>query len=229
MANEAIRVLVADDHALFREMLVHTLAEEEGIRVVGEAVDGLEAIQMCKELSPDIILLDIEMPKISGIEATVVIVRECPKTRVVILTAYDDDHYVFQLVQAGATGYILKDSHSSEVIGAVRAAASGEALIQPRIAHKILKEFSRMRRQEPPQTSAEKLKALEGLTDRETQVLRLIAQGSNNKEISALLFISEPTVKTHVSNLMHKLSLRDRVDIVLFAMQAGLVHDQPGD
>lgn len=220
-----IKVLIADDHALFREMLYHTLSEEEDISVVGEAVNGREAIQKTKEMEPDIVLLDIDMPVLNGIEATTAIKRVCPSTKVVILTALDDDSFVFQLVRAGATGYLMKDTSSDEVLRAIRAAYFGESLIQPRVVNKILREFIRLVEEREALQSREARQELEMLTEREREVLGLVAQGMNNKEIAAALIVSEATVKTHVANLMHKLGLRDRVEMVLFAVQAGLVKE----
>lgn len=218
--QDKIKVLIADDHALFREMLYHTFEDEEDIEIVGEAVNGEEAVKKTRELSPDIILLDIEMPVLNGIQATEQIKNEFPDAKVVILTAYDEDQVVFQLIQAGATGYLLKDGKSEDVVKAIRSAYSGESLIQPRIANKILKEYVRLITVD----DARKKKELPSIiTEREKDVLRLIAQGKNNKEIASILFISEATVKTHVANIFRKLGLRDRVEVVLFAVQHGLI------
>lgn len=217
-----IRVLVADDQAVFRTMMVETLAEEDDLEVVGQARDGVEAIELCKRLRPDIVLLDINMPRLNGVQATSEIIRACPGSRVVILTAFDEDQLVFQVIQAGATGYVLKDSHSDEVIRAIRVAHSNESLIQPRVANKILREYVRLEK-ERTQPNPDGQRALETLTDRELEVLRLVGRGLNNREICDSLFISEPTVKTHFTNVMQKMQFRDRVEAVLFAVQAGLV------
>ena len=223
--TKKIRVLIADDHALFREMLFHTLQEEEDIEVVGEARDGKDAIELTRVLKPDILLLDIAMPRIDGIEATKVLTKECPYTKIVILTATDDDDYVFKLVREGATGYLLKDTSTDNVISAVRSAYSGESVVQPRVASKILKEFARlMGEHDKAPASVEKKLQLDVLTARETEVTRLVGKGLNNKEIAKKLFISETTVKTHISNAMHKLNLRDRVELVLLAVEAGIVN-----
>ncbi len=221
--SEKIRVLIVDDHALFREMLLNTLAEEEDIEVAGEAVNGNEAVRMVKNLKPHVVIMDINMPVMDGIAATEAIIRGDPDTKVVVLTAYDDDQYIFQLVRAGAAGYLLKDVSSQELVRAIRVAHSGEALIQPRIVNKILKEFARLMGRKEAVSFTGRKEALQALTEREKEVLKLMAAGRNNKEIAQELYISEPTVKTHVANLMHKLGLRDRVEAVLFAVQLGLV------
>jgi DNA-binding NarL/FixJ family response regulator len=228
LTGKKIKVLIADDHGLFREMLYHTISDEDDIDVVGQAVDGKEAVDMTYSLKPDILLLDINMPRMDGIEATKILAGKCPETKIVILTAIDDDDYVFRLVRAGATGYLMKDTSSEDVISAIRAAYSGESLIQPRVATKILKEFSKLLHQKDPEISTanlndERKKSLEQLTERELEVLCLVGQGCNNKEIGAKLFIGEATVKTHVMNTMHKLNMRDRVELVLFAVHTGIV------
>ncbi len=223
-ASNKIRVLIADDHRLFREMLYHTLQDEEDIEVAGQAVDGKEAVEMVRELKPDIILLDINMPRIDGIETTRILTGECPQVKIVILTAIDDDDYLFTLIQAGATGYLLKDTSSQNVVNAIRAAYSGESLIQPRLASRVLKKLNRLMEQEKkPASCPDKKEKLNLLTEREREVLELAGMGKNNREIAGALFISDATVKTHVMNCMRKLNLRDRVEMVLFAVQSGAV------
>jgi len=217
-----IRVLIADDQVLFRQMIVETLREEEDIEVVGEATNGVEAVAQCETLRPDIVLLDINMPQMNGIEATRRLVRSHPETRVVILTAFDEDHFVFELISAGATGYVLKESHSDEVVRAIRAAQSGESMIEPRVLNKVLIETRRLMQREKAQAPREGT-GLDLLTDREREVLREMGRGKNNREITEALFISESTVKTHVTNVMQKMRFRDRVEAVLFAVQNGLV------
>ena len=221
-----IRVLVADDQVMFREMMVSTLAEEDDLEVVGEASNGEEAVAMCERLLPDIILLDINMPKMTGIQATTHLVRTCPDTKVVILSAFDDDQFVLELARAGAKGYILKESHSDEVLRAIRAAHTNDSLWEPKIQNKILREMGRLLDERDRKATAEpaldeegrqREKNLETLTEREHEVLRLMGRGLNNREICDTLYISEPTVKTHVSNVMQKMGFRDRVDAALFA------------
>lgn len=220
-----IRLVIADDIPLFREMLVHTLEEEGDIDIVAHASNGIEAVEACRLHRPHIILLDVEMPKMNGVEATRLIRSECPDTRVVILTAYEDDRLILELIQAGATGYLVKDTHIDEVVKAIRVAHDGESLIQPRVAQKILRMMSSMPSQETPsQTPAVDIKAkLERLTAREREVLEGMARGLNNKELAETFCIGHTTVKTHVNRMMQKLELRDRVEAVLFAVQAGLV------
>jgi len=220
--DKKISVVIADDHGLFREMLYHTLMEEDDIEVVGEAVDGKEAIELTRKLKPDILLLDISMPRMDGLEATKILNRESPETRIVILTAKDDDDYVFDLIQAGATGYLLKDTSTDNVISAVRSAQNGESVVQPRVASKILREFARLMDRKKEDPSKEMIIKLQVLTQREKQVVQLVGKGLNNKEIAKKLFISEATVKTHVANSIRKLNLRDRVELVLFAVQSGI-------
>ncbi|HEY4000407.1 MAG TPA: response regulator transcription factor, partial [Candidatus Xenobia bacterium] len=214
-----IRVVIVDDQSVFREMLLATLAEEEDLSVVGQASNGEEAIMVAGQVAPDVMLMDINMPKMNGITATSAIVKSHPQTKVVIVTAFDDDTYVSKLIAAGATGYVLKESSPAQIVKAVRAAHSGEAIIEPRLLPKILKEFSRLKEDSRPGPAP----AVGALTDREREVLVLIGNGRNNKEIGEKLFISEPTVKTHVANLMHKLNFRDRIEAVIFAMKNGLV------
>jgi two-component system response regulator DegU len=221
--TEVIKVVIADDHALFREMLFHTLSEEEDIAVVGQAKNGVEALEKVKEHGPDILLLDIDMPLLNGLEVTCRVIEESPATKVVILTALDDEQLIFRLIKAGATGYILKDAHSKEVISAIRSAHSGEPMIQPRVMNKILREFVKLIREKESIPRKGRRENLDILSEREKEVLSLMAKGLNNREISEALIISEPTVKTHVANVMRKLNLRDRVEVVIFAFQSGLM------
>lgn len=227
-----IRVLVADDQVMFREMMVSTLAEEDDLEVVGEAANGQEAVALCERLLPDIILLDINMPQMTGVEATAHIVRACPSTKVVILSAFDDDQFVLELARAGAKGYILKESHSEEVLRAIRAAHDNHSLWEPKIQNKILREMGRLLEERERNTTVEptapalheearqREKNLNTLTEREHEVLRLMGRGLNNREICETLYIGEPTVKTHVSNVMQKMGFRDRVEAALFASRA---------
>ncbi|MBI3928903.1 MAG: response regulator transcription factor [Armatimonadetes bacterium] len=227
--TRTIRVVVADDVPLFREMLMHTLEEEENITVVGEASNGEDAVRLCGELQPDIVLLDVEMPRMNGVEATRTIVRDCSTTRVVILTAYEDDELILELIQAGATGYLVKDTHIDEVVKAIRVAYTGESLIQPRVAQKILKIMAGMKpggRPEPAGPGSGRIRELLArLTQRELEVLKAMGRGLNNKELAEHLCIGSNTVKTHLTRVMQKLELRDRVEAVLFAVQAGLVEE----
>lgn len=226
-----ISLVIADDMPLFREMLVHTLEEEEDIKIVAHASNGIEAVEACCLHRPDIILLDVEMPKMNGLEATKAIASKCPDTRVVILTAYEDDRLILQLIQAGATGYLVKDTHVDEVVRAIRVAYEGESLIQPRVAQKILQMLVSLPPQDDKSKDPERKKRIQGklerLTAREREVLEGMAKGLNNKEIAEKFCIGHTTVKTHVNRMMQKLELRDRVETVLFAVEAGLVEGRP--
>lgn len=225
--SDTIRLVIADDIPLFREMLVHTLEEENDIEIIAHAANGLEAVEACRLHRPHIILLDVEMPKMNGVDATKAIVAECPSTRVVILTAYEDDQLILELIRAGATGYLVKDTHVDEVVKAIRVAHDGESLIQPRVAQKMLNMMKDMPAgNEGQSVKKEVQEKLDRLTAREREVLEGIAKGLNNKELAKLFCIGHTTVKTHVNRMMQKLELRDRVEAVLFALEAGLVPDK---
>ncbi len=227
---ETIRVLLADDYAMFRDVLNSALEEEDDIVVVGEAADGQEALDKCKELDPDIVILDIEMPRMNGVEATRKMAEQCPRTKVVIVTAYEDDHLIMQLIQAGATGYLLKETDMDEVVRAIRVAHSGDSLIQPRVAKKMMRMMAQMtpvsQPAAAPALSDSVKEMLSRLTQRELEVLIEVGKGKNNKELGAHFVISEPTVKTHVARLMQKLEVRDRIAMVMFAAEAKLLDGQ---
>ncbi|MBX3166088.1 MAG: response regulator transcription factor [Candidatus Eremiobacteraeota bacterium] len=220
-----IRLVVADDVPVFREMVVCALELEDDLEVVGQASNGADAVEACRRHQPDVIILDVEMPRMNGVEATRQIVANCPKTRVVILTAFEDDGLILQLIQAGATGYLLKESKTNEVIRAIRTAYGGESLIDPKVAQKMMRMMMGMSAQPapPPKNGAEE--KLEQLTSREREVLREIGRGRNNKELAEICQIGGNTVKTHVARIMQKLDVRDRVELVLLAVQAGLVEE----
>lgn len=220
--SEKIKVILADDHNLFRKMLFHLLSDEDDIEVIGEASTGKEALEQCKEKNPDILILDINMPVMDGLEAIRLLHAQNNNIKVIILTAIEDDDYIFKFIREGATAYLLKDTTPQEMLKTIRAAYSGESLIQAKVMKKILNEFCKLSEQKEknihPTTDS---KALESLTEREKEVLSLIAKGMNNKEIASSLVISEATVKTHVANLMSKLEKRDRVELVLYALKSG--------
>ena len=217
------RVLIADDHQVVREGLSAILTTREDIEVVGLAKDGVEAVEMTRTLLPDVVLMDISMPRMNGVEATREIKRENPHIGVVVLTMYAEDEYIFDLVKAGATGYLLKDADSSQIVKAIRAIAEGESLIHPSVASKILNEFSLLAK-----GKGRKPGRLEyGLTDREITVLRLVAEGKTNKEIANVLDLSEKTVKNHVRNIFHKLHVYDRTQAAVHAIRKGLIELDP--
>ena len=216
-----IRVLVADDQALVRAGFAMILSTQDDIEVIGEAADGMQAIDQGRQLHPDIVLMDIRMPVMDGIEATRRLVTACPATRILMLTTYDLDEYVYQALRAGASGFLLKDVLPADLIRAVRAVLTGEALLAPAITRRLLEQYLRQPRPsggEPPWSR---------LTQRETEVLRLLAKGKTNPEIASALFLGEATVKTHVARILAKLQLRDRVQAVIWAYETGLI--QPGE
>ncbi|TKB79706.1 MAG: response regulator transcription factor [Nitrospira sp.] len=220
---ERIRVLIADDHRVVREGLSAILKTKDNIEVVGEAQDGQEAVEQARALLPDVILMDVSMPRMTGVEATRAIKREFPHIGVVALTMYEDQQYIFDLVRAGATGYLLKDSESSQIVAAIRSIYKGESLIHPSVASKILAEFSLM-----AQKNRKKPSWVEhDLTEREITVLRLVADGKTNKEIGNALDLSEKTVKNHVRNIFHKLQVYDRTQAAILAIRKGLIELNP--
>ncbi len=220
---ERIKVLIADDHRVVREGLAAILKTKENIAVVGEAQDGHEALEKVRALLPDVVLMDVSMPRMNGVEATRQIKREFPHIGIIALTMYDEQHYIFDLVRAGATGYLLKDTDSAQIVAAIRAIYRGESLIHPSVASKILAEFSLM-----SQKKGKKASWVEhDLTEREITVLRLVAEGKTNKEIANALNLSEKTVKNHVRNIFHKLQVYDRTQAAILAIRKGLIELEP--
>jgi DNA-binding NarL/FixJ family response regulator len=212
---EPIRVLVVDDHVLFRRGLDMVLGQEPDIALVGEAGDGAEALAKAADLLPDIVLLDVRMPRRSGIEACAAIKEVVPTTRIIMLTISDDEADLYDAVKAGASGYLLKEISIDEVSAAIRAVAGGQSLISPAMASKLLSEFASMikKSDDSRQIPAPRL------TDRELDVLKLVARGMNNREIGAKLFISENTVKNHIRNILEKLQLHSRMEAVMYAVR----------
>jgi DNA-binding NarL/FixJ family response regulator len=217
-----IRVLIADDQTLVRGGFRLILDAQEDIEVVGEAADGREALALACELSPDVVLMDIRMPELDGLEATRRLLADGDAPRVLMLTTFGEDEYVYDAMKAGASGFLLKDLRPEQLAEAVRVAAAGDALLAPSITRRLIEEFVRR-----PPPGAGPPAELSELTERELEVLRLIARGLSNAEIAAKLFLSEATVKTHVTHVLTKLGLRDRVQAVVFAYESGLV--QAGD
>ena len=218
-APEAVSVLIVDDHALFRRGLQMVLAGEPGIDVVGEAADGHEAVERAQETSPDVVLMDVRMPKRSGIEATSAIKDALPTTKILMLTISDEEADLYDAIKAGASGYLLKEISIDEVAQAIRSVNQGQSLISPSMAAKLLNEFAALvkRQDEPAAVPTPRL------TDRELEVLRLVAQGMNNKDIGEELFISEHTVKNHVRNILEKLHLHSRMEAVVYAVREKLL------
>ncbi|GGP48851.1 MULTISPECIES: response regulator [Streptomyces] len=220
MTTTAIRVLIADDQMMVRQGLTVLLNAEPGIEVVGQAVDGLDAVAKVAELAPDVVLMDVRMPELGGIEATRRVTAPADATvKVLILTTFDLDEYVYEALRAGASGFLLKDASAAELAHAVRVVAAGDALLAPGITKRLIAEFSRTAG--APRTPLKDRVAT--LTERETEVLSLIAQGLSNAEIATALVVAEQTVKTHVSRILVKLGLRDRTQAAVFAYESGLV------
>ncbi|GHA10734.1 response regulator [Streptomyces echinoruber] len=213
--KEPIRVLVVDDHALFRRGLEIVLAAEEDIQVVGEAGDGAEAVEKAADLLPDIVLMDVRMPRRGGIEACTAIKEVAPSAKIIMLTISDEEADLYDAIKAGATGYLLKEISTDEVATAIRAVADGQSQISPSMASKLLTEFKSMIQR----TDERRLVPAPRLTDRELEVLKLVATGMNNRDIAKELFISENTVKNHVRNILEKLQLHSRMEAVVYAMR----------
>jgi len=213
-----IRVLLADDQALVRAGFRMILKAEPEVEVVGEASDGTEAVALARELAPDVVLMDVRMPVMDGIEATRRIVDGENAPRVLVLTTFDLDEYVYEAMKAGASGFLLKEVRPEQLADAVRVVAAGETLVAPAITRRLIEEFVRRR---PPGsgTPAE----VSELTERELEVFKLVARGLSNSEIAVMLFLSEATVKTHITHVLAKLGLRDRVQVVVLAYESGLV------
>lgn len=212
-----IRVLLADDHAIVREGVKRILTAEPDLEVVGEAEDGLQAVEQAKKLKPDVAVLDISMPGINGIEATKQIKAALPNTNTLALTMHSDDSYVFQLLKAGASGYVLKRAAATDLVQAIRAARRGEAFLYPSVAKAVVADY--LKRLE----SGEGRETYDGLTDREKEILTLVAEGATNQEIAQKLYISVKTVQTHRAHIMEKLNLHDRTMLVRYAIRKGLI------
>jgi len=216
-----IRILLADDQDLVREGLRMLLDAEPDFEVVGEAGDGKQALAETRRLDPDLLLMDVRMPELDGIEATRRLVSSGGRARVLVLTTFDLDEYVYRALKAGASGFLLKDATRDQLVGAVRTVAAGESLLAPAVTRRLIEDFCR--RPEPGTLPAEAA----ALSDRELEVLRLLARGLANGEIASELYLGDATVKSHVARILRKLALRDRVQIVVYAYESGLV--RPGD
>ena len=217
--SDAIRVMICDDHALFRRGLIMVLESEEGVEVVGEAEDGEESIRKAEELAPDVVLMDVRMPRVSGIEATRAIAEVVPSAKILMLTVSDEEDDLYDAIKAGATGYLLKEISIEEVASAIRAVVSGQSLISPSMASKLLTEFTNLAKKADERQAVPTPR----LTDRELEVLKLVAQGMSNREIAGELYISENTVKNHVRNILEKLHLHSRMEAVVYAVREKLL------
>ena len=216
-----IGVLVVDDQSMVRAGFRMLLGGEEDIDVVAEASNGREAVEKAARFKPTVVLMDIRMPELDGLQATREILAANPAARILILTTFDLDEYIYEALSAGASGFVLKDDPPEQLIAAIRTVAAGDALLSPSVTQRVISEFARAPRPAPP-------KELSELTSREMEVFRLIAHGLSNAEIGAQLFISDTTVKTHVTHVLQKLNLRDRVQAVVLAYQAGVVDGEGG-
>jgi DNA-binding NarL/FixJ family response regulator len=211
----SVRVLVADDQSMVRAGFRMLLAEEADIEVVAEASNGLEAVDKAARFRPTVVLMDIRMPELDGLEATRRILAADDTIRILILTTFDLDEYVYEALRAGASGFVLKDDPPEQLLAAIRVVAGGDALLSPAITKRVIKQFTRIPQPTPP-------RELDDLTERELDVFRLIARGLSNAEIGQELYISDTTVKTHITHILQKLSLRDRVQAVVLAYETGL-------
>jgi two-component system NarL family response regulator len=220
--TDPIRVLIADDHAFFRRGLEVVLQGEAGLEVVGQASDGQEAVQVASEVAPDVVLMDIRMPKITGIEAARQMKEIAPSAKIVMLTISDEEEDLFEAIRAGASGYLLKDIPLDELADSVRSVHGGQSLINPSMAGKLLTEFATLARRDAEDEPAKHAPAPK-LTDREMEVLRLVARGLNNRDIAKELFISENTVKNHVRNILEKLQIHSRMEAVMIAVREKLI------
>jgi len=221
----SISVLLADDQPLLRRGFRMIIEAEDDLTVTGEAGDGGEAVERARRNPPDVVLMDIRMPNTDGIEATRRIVAANPAVRVLVLTTFDLDEYAFGALRAGASGFLLKDVRPAELITAIRTVAAGNAVVSPRVTRRLLEEYTQVM-PPPAGQQAERYPQLSSLTERESEVLEAVARGLSNAEIAAKLFVSETTVKSHVGRILAKLGLRDRIQIVVLAYEAGLV--RPG-
>jgi DNA-binding NarL/FixJ family response regulator len=215
---DKIRILIADDHAVVREGTRQFLEREDDLEVVGEAADGEEAVRLVGNLNPDVAIMDISMPNIDGIEATRLIKAKYPKVAVLILSAYDDDQFVFSLLEAGAAGYLLKSVRGNELVNAIREVSAGESVLHPTIARKVLNRFTHIT------SETQKQKTQDILTEREIEVLQLAAQGSSNQEIADSLYLSLRTVQSHLNHIFNKLEVSSRTEAVVRALKEGWVN-----
>ncbi|WP_188066270.1 response regulator [Brevibacillus brevis] len=229
--QQELRIVIVDDHQLFREGVKRILEMEEDFKVIGEGADGGEATVLAEEHKPDVLLMDINMPNINGVSAAENVISVSPSTRVIMLSIHDDEGYVYRTLRAGASGYLLKEMGTSDLVDAVRVVASGGAYIHPKVTGKLIEEFRRLSEQEGTaersfsvgESQAIDPKVIESLTRREREVLQLMAEGKSNRAIGEFLFISEKTVKNHVSSILQKLNVQDRTQAVVISIKNGWV------
>ena len=219
-----ISLVLADDHAVVRAGTRQLLERQLDMQVLGEAADGEEAVRLAKELKPDVVVMDVRMPKMSGVEATRRIKQETPEIAVLVLTAHDDDEYVFALLQTGANGYLLKTAETDELVRAIRTVAAGQSALDPTVAGKIVAQFARG--QPLPDMLTNVKDEYEGLTERELEILRLVGKGLTNKKIGKQLYISDRTVQAHLSNVFSKLGVESRTEAAMYAVRQGWVTNE---
>ena len=220
-ASREIRLILADDHAVVRSGTRELLEQQPDLKIVGEASDGEEAVQLAEELRPDVLVMDVRMPRLNGIEATRRIKAEYPEVRILVLTAHDDDEYVFALLQAGANGYLLKTAEIDELVRAIRTVAAGQPALAPEVTGKVMQQFTSGK--SLPEVVTENTDSYDGLTDRELGILQLVGQGMSNKQIGKQLFISDRTVQAHLSNIFSKLGVNSRTEAVMHAVRKGWI------
>lgn len=216
---DLINVLVADDQNIVREGLGFMLSREEGIKICGLASDGREAYEMCESIPVDIVLMDIKMPRTNGVEGTKLIKRDFPQIKIIVLTTFNDDEYIFEALKNGASGYLLKDATKEKIVEAIKEVYNGGALIQPGVAKKVIDKFSQLAGKKEEKNIDSRVGIL---TAREKEICKLVGEGKNNKEISKELFLSEGTVKNNITNILEKLELRDRTQLAIFSIKNDL-------
>ena len=215
MTNRPICILIVDDHTVVRDGLKALISAEPGMKVIGEAGDGLEAVSIARDLQPDVVLLDLVMPRMDGVQATLEIKKAYPQARILVLTSFSEDHTVVSAIRAGAIGYLMKDTSSEELLQAIRETYRNQPVLGPEIARKLMEEL---------QGGESRAGSVASLTDREVEILQQMALGLTNQEIADVLVLSERTVRTHVTNILAKLGLSNRTQAVLYALRAGIAH-----
>lgn len=224
--EKRIKLLLADDHAVVRAGTRELLERQPDLNIVGEAADGEEAVRLTHELEPDVVVMDVRMPKMSGVEATRRIKAECPDVRVLVLTAHDDDEYVFALLQAGANGYLMKTAEIDELVKAIRTVAAGQSMLAPTVAGKVVAQFTSGKNL--PDLLTDTPGQYDGLTKRELGILKLVGKGLSNKQIGKEIFISDRTVQAHLSNIFSKLGVSSRTEAVMYAVRKGWITTDRG-